>query len=312
MWTKRSRAIFATFVFCTIIVAPAQEPALTDLETQASIAYSHQQWDKAEPLYAELAHAHPDNAHLWYRYAMSARSDHHYDVALQAFGEAKRTGTGKGLPAFVVDYDIATVQAAMGHANEAFATLKSAATGGFAQPDRLEKDMAWNGLRTDARYTPALEQIKRNYAPCRYSPENRQFDFWLGDWDVVTTEGGTPAGTSHIADELNGCVIWENWTSMGSPYAGKSYNMYNTGLKRWEQFWVDNSAGMMFFYGNLKAGVMDFWTDNIPQPDGTSLKRHLQFFNISPDTVRQFSQKSTDDGKTWTLDYDFTYHRHKS
>jgi hypothetical protein len=99
---------------------------------------------------------------------------------------------------------------------------------------------------------------------------------------------------------------------MGSPYAGKSYNMYNTSLKRWEQFWVDNSAGMMFFYGNLKAGVMDFWTDNIPQPDGTSLKRHLQFFNISPDIVRQFSQKSTDDGKTWTLDYDFTYHRHKS
>ena len=46
---------------------------------------------------------------------------------------------------------------------------------------------------------------------------------------------------------------------------------------------------MIHFYGGLKDGVMDFYTDEIPQPDGTKLKRHLQFFNLSPDKVRQFS-----------------------
>jgi uncharacterized phage-like protein YoqJ len=94
-------------------------------------------------------------------------------------------------------------------------------------------------------------------------------------------------------------------------YAGKSYNVYDVNLKRWEQFWVDNSAGMVFFYGNLKDGVMDYWTDDVPQPDGKTLKRHLQFFNLSPDTVRQFSQNSADRGKTWTVDYDFIYRRRK-
>ncbi|MGB9465370.1 MAG: hypothetical protein WBR10_09670, partial [Candidatus Acidiferrum sp.] len=87
--------------------------------------------------------------------------------------------------------------------------------------------------------------------------------------------------------------------------------IYNQSLKRWEQYWVDSVGGNIFFYGGLKDSAMDYWTDAIPQPDGTKLKRHLQFFSVGPDTVRQFSQGSTDDGKTWHVEYDFTYNRKK-
>jgi hypothetical protein len=104
-------------------------------------------------------------------------------------------------------------------------------------------------------------------------------------------------------------VILENWASLNNPYQGKSYNTYNTSLKRWEQFWVDNSQGMIHFYGELKDGIMDYWTDEIPQGNGQKLKRHLQFIPQGPDRVRQFSQGSTDGGKTWTTEYDFTYNR---
>jgi hypothetical protein len=37
------------------------------------------------------------------------------------------------------------------------------------------------------------------------------------------------------------------------------------------------------------------------------LKRRLQFIKLTPDKVRQFSQGSTDGGKTWKPEYDFTY-----
>jgi len=148
--------------------------------------------------------------------------------------------------------------------------------------------------------------------PCNQRAESRQFDFWVGDWDVVGTQSKKPAGTSHIEPAIGNCVIWENWTSLGnSGYTGKSYNAYNPNLKRWEQFWVDNAGDTIFFYGNLKDGVMDFYTDEIPQADGTRLKRHLQFFNLGSDTVRQFSQGSTDGGKTWKIEYDLTYTRKK-
>jgi tetratricopeptide (TPR) repeat protein len=307
----RSFSILVLSVLCASTAALAQDPGKS-IDKEAAQAYGQHEWQKSEQLYGGLAQAHPDDAHFWYRYAVSAQADKHYEAALHAFTEAKRTGQGKGLPSSLVDYDIASTQAAMGHADEALASLKSAAAAGYNQPDKLENEAAWNSSRSDPRFVAVLDQVKRNLAPCKYSTESRQFDFWVGDWDVVNTPDGHPVGASHIAQELGDCVIWENWTSTGLPYSGKSYNAYNVSLKRWEQFWVDNSQGMIFFYGNLKDGVMDFWTDEIPQPSGPNMRRHLQFFNLAPDTVRQVSQKSTDGGKTWTVEYDFTYHRRKT
>jgi hypothetical protein len=129
---------------------------------------------------------------------------------------------------------------------------------------------------------------------------------------VATSQGETPAGDSRIELILGDCVVQENWTSAGNiGYSGKSYNIYNAALKRWEQYWVDNTGGNIFFYGELRDGIMDYWTDEIPQTDGKKLKRHLQFIKLGPDKVRQFSQGSHDDGKTWMVEYDFTYNRKK-
>jgi hypothetical protein len=52
--------------------------------------------------------------------------------------------------------------------------------------------------------------------------------------------------------------------------------------------------------------------DDVPQTNGGKLRRHLQFFSLSPEKVRQLSQGSTDGGKTWNVEYDFIYTRHKS
>jgi hypothetical protein len=66
---------------------------------------------------------------------------------------------------------------------------------------------------------------------------------------------------------------------------------------------------MIHFYGASKEGVIDLWTDDIPQPNGTNLRRHLQFLNLGPDKVRQLPQGSTEGGKTPNVEYDFTYVR---
>jgi len=118
-----------------------------------------------------------------------------------------------------------------------------------------------------------------------------------------------PAGDSHIELILGDCVVQENWSSAGNTgYSGKSYNIYNTALKRWEQYWVDNAGGNIFFYGVWNHGLLDGW---LPQPDGKKLKRHVQFLQLGPDTVRQFSPGSNDNGKTWFVEYDCTYNRKK-
>ena len=301
------RLAFAVVFFLAVVPIPALGQAVASTDS-ADKAYTSQIWSEAERQYSELTKQQPDNARFWYRLGVSARGDKHFDAALQAMQKAKTLGAGRGLPAFLADYEIATTYAAMGDSAHALESLKSSAKAGFMMPSRLQNDAEWNSLRTNDRFLTLAKQVQHNAAPCD-DAEFKQFDFWLGDWDVASAVDGVHRGNSHISKEMGGCVVWENWTSAGSPYFGKSYNTWNPNLKRWEQYWVDTSAGVMFFHGELKNNIMDYFTDDVPQAGGGTLLRHLQFFNLSPDKVRQFSQGSTDSGKTWHTEYDFIYTR---
>ena len=44
--------------------------------------------------------------------------------------------------------------------------------------------------------------------------EFRQFDFWLGDWEVTLPDGKV-AGTNKIESILGGCVLQESWAGGG-------------------------------------------------------------------------------------------------
>ena len=288
--------------------ACAQQPA-TDaaLSAQASAAYESKDWAKSSALYEKLAQAHPEIPRLWFRLGASIQELGQLDRALDVYQKALAAGA----PPPYVEFSIASVYAQKKESDKAFEHLQKALAAGYNKPDELSTDLHLASLRSDARFAKLVEQANHNLKPCAYTSENRQFDFWLGEWNVETTQGGVPSGQSKIELILADCVVLENWQSNGNPYSGKSYNIYNAALKRWEQFWVDNAGGNIFFYGGLKDGVMDYYTDELPQPDGTKLKRHLQFFPLGPDKVRQFSQGSTDGGKTWTVEYDFTYIRKK-
>ena len=301
----RLRCAVACLSALVPLVLCAQAPVSPD---SADKAYTAQNWTEAESQYSALTRQQPENARFWYRLGVTARGNKHFDVALEAMQKAKVLGAGKGLPAPLADYEIATTYAEMGNTARALETLKASANAGFMQTARLEKDPEWNALRSSGEFMASAKVVRHNAMPCE-DAEFKQFDFWLGDWDVASAADGTPRGSSHISKEMNGCVVWENWTSAGAPYFGKSYNTWNPNLKRWEQYWVDTSAGVMFFHGELKNGIMDYWTDDVPQATGGTLLRHLQFFHLGPDKVRQFSQGSADGGKTWHTEYDLIYTR---
>jgi tetratricopeptide (TPR) repeat protein len=309
----RTRFLFTLCVLVTLSCGsraqanqlPANDEA--KLKADATAAYDAKDWAKSAKLYEEMVSAHPEIPRLWYRLATSQEGLGELDKSLATFQKAAQLG----LPPIFGEYALATVYAKKNDKENAFVHLQKALDAGYNDPATLDSDERLANLRQDARFAHLVQAANHNLKPCADTPENRQFDFWVGEWNVESTEGGVPAGQSKIDLILGDCVVLENWQSGGNPYSGKSYNIYNASLKRWEQYWVDNSGGNIFFYGNLKDGVMDYWTDEIPQPDGTKLKRHLQFIKNSPDQVRQFSRGSTDGGKTWTVEYDFTYNRKK-
>jgi tetratricopeptide (TPR) repeat protein len=306
---KHVRMLMFAFAILVSSAHAAQRPAAADasLAAEAGAAYDAKDWAKAAALYEKISKQDPQAPpHVWLRLGAALRSLGKYDEALAAFDKATRAGAG-----LFGEYGKATVYAAQQQQEKAFESLEKAVQQGYNQPEIMSSDANLEPLRSDPRFAKLLEQAKKNAKPCAFAPENRRFDFWVGEWNVTTTQGGVPAGSSKIELILEDCVVLENWQSLNNPYAGKSYNTYNQTLKRWEQYWVDNVGGNIFFYGGLKDGVMDYYTDELPQPGSGKLKRHLQFVPMGPDRVRQFSQSSTDGGKTWQVEYDFTYDRKK-
>ena len=144
--------------------------------------------------------------------------------------------------------------------------------------------------------------------PCMASAEARQFDFWVGEWDVQNAQG-QKVGTSSIQMIEDGCIILENWTGARGG-TGKSMNFYDAHLGKWRQIWVDSTGNVSEFSGVFKEGAMRFEGESYFRNRHKVLRR-LTFFNQGADRVRQFSEQSVDDGKTWTVSYDFTYLRKK-
>jgi tetratricopeptide (TPR) repeat protein len=297
--------VIVVFTLLVAVLVFGARGAPSSPAMDADAAFQAQNWQQTAELYARVTKDNPKDAMGWFRLGYALVKLGRDKEALAAFDEAEKQGLPK--PAVELGRALALARS---DRDKAFEHLQAAAASGFNDSKRLANEDVFMPLHGDPRFAKVMDTVMHNEKPCLYAAESRQFDFWVGEWRVVQTGTDAPqVGTSHIDQIHNGCVILENWTSARSPYAGQSFNTYNSSLKRWEQFWVDNQGGTIFFYGQLNGNVMDYWTDDLPQNDGKKLRRHLQFFNLDANTMRQFSQGSNDGGKTWFVEYDFTYHR---
>lgn len=150
--------------------------------------------------------------------------------------------------------------------------------------------------------------------PCN-SPEFRQFDFWIGEWDVFG-KTGQKAGDSKISVILDSCIILEEWTSAnvqrGLRYAGKSFNTWNASAKQWQQTWVDNVGNTTAFTkGAFDNNKIVFYTEPFPFSKDTTATRRLTFFALEKNKVRQLGEITKDKGATWATEYDLEYRRKK-
>ncbi|MEO5947804.1 MAG: hypothetical protein ABIP79_13380 [Chitinophagaceae bacterium] len=149
--------------------------------------------------------------------------------------------------------------------------------------------------------------------PCS-KPEFRQFDFWVGEWEAFATNGNK-SGDSKISIILDSCVVLEEWTGMpnqGFTFTGKSFNSYNAATRQWQQTWSDNTGNTTeFLRGEGGNGKVIYYADKVTGAKGKLFMRRLTFTKLSNDKVRQFGEKSDDEGKTWVTEYDLEYRRKK-
>ena len=147
-------------------------------------------------------------------------------------------------------------------------------------------------------------------------PEHRQFDYWVGEWDVRPAgqpeSAPTPLGNV-VRLEDAGCVVTEHWTT--PRMTGRSVNLFDRTRGEWHQTWVDSTGGLHEYWGAANAGgdLVFYGSTPAATPGNARQTVRLTFFNLGPDRrapsrIRQFSEVLGADGR-WTTSYDLIYTR---
>lgn len=139
------------------------------------------------------------------------------------------------------------------------------------------------------------------------APEHRQFDFWIGDWDVFTPDG-KQAGTNRIVPVMAGCVLHEHWVGKGN-FVGESFNAWDARRQRWHQTWMDGSGAVLLLDGSAGEGSMTLSDADMPAKSDRNLVNEIRWTTNADGSVRQHWRTSKDGGKTWTTAFDGKYVR---
>jgi hypothetical protein len=140
-------------------------------------------------------------------------------------------------------------------------------------------------------------QVAPQKYPCEDREEFRQFDFWVGEWDVHVANG-TLAGTNNIEKARGGCVLVENWLNTGD-VPGTSLNYFDIAAKQWVQVWTGAGGTQIDIRGGLTDEGM-LLEGQINYVDNGTSAPFRGLWTLLPDgRVRQYFEQSNDGGETW-------------
>lgn len=279
------------------------KPQQTTAAARAAELFSESKWPEAEAVYRALTQQEPTNGAAWTNFGECLLQQHKQPEAIAAFNHAVALGFRPALN----QVNVARAYADANEKPKALTELQKivrAGAGGQMRPVVLSSN-EFNAFKNDPEFQKLLESM----LPCR-TPEYRQFDFWLGDWDVHAPNGGASVGHNLVTLEQDGCLLVEHWTAASGGQTGTSFNYYDVRDKNWHQLYIDNSGNAGAFpamAGTLESGKMVLWTDARSKP----LSRWT-WYVLEPGKVRQMAEQSTDGGKTWAVTWDSVYEKTES
>ena len=143
--------------------------------------------------------------------------------------------------------------------------------------------------------------------PCDNQERFREFDFWIGEWEVRSAQGEF-AGRNRIRAAERGCVLIEEWSGVGDS-TGMSINYLDDATGEWVQVW--NSAGGTQI--QIRGGVGEdgmLLTGKIHYVSNGTTADFRGLWTPLPDgRVRQYFEQSDDGGETWSPWFEGFYSR---
>lgn len=296
-----ARPIVASIVLALMSLAVA---ARGDDRQNADAAWKAKNWKDAAAAYEKVVAANEKDGDAWYRLGFALHSTGDIEKALAAHRKAMEID-GPQRP--IAAYNAACALALLKRNDEAFTTLEKAIGLGFANARQIEADTDLAGLRADARWASIRDKLSKP-ADSR-DDVRRQFDFWVGDWEVRDASG-TKLGENRIEKLQDGFVIQENWTD-GTGATGMSINYVDPRDGKWKQVWMDARGWSTHKSGEFKDGAMRLIGESCLR-DGRKNPIRATWTPLPDGRVRQYIESSSDNGQTWKAGFDGYYSRKKA
>src|SRR5436190_2595958 len=299
---KRIVIALAALAFVTFSVnaqPQAGSGVMQEMRNSANDAYQKQNWADAVKGFEAIIKLEPKNGGAHYRQGISFLNLAKNEDALRVLQIANTIS-----PNPVYAFAVARAYARLQNKAKVYEVLESTVPMGGIQASQVEAEADFKDLRGDPRFVEVVKKLDLAANPCKAKPEFRQFDFWIGEWLPKNTQGVT-VGTSSIQLILGSCVIFENWNTPIT--SGKSFSNFDATDGKWHQTWVDDKGTLAFYVGGIVDGKIVL--DNERMVNGKKTIGRMTFSKLSNGDVRQHGENSTDEGKTWTTTFDFTYVR---
>lgn len=141
---------------------------------------------------------------------------------------------------------------------------------------------------------------------CQSDPHFRDFDFWLGSWQVTARASGQLAGTNRIQAIEDGCALQEVWTGQTGG-SGMSLNWYNPATGLWRQVWIARPGYFIDIAGGLQDGSMVLEGHITTFHNQTELPFRGTWTPNNDGTVRQFFEQYSEADEQWQTWFDGLY-----
>jgi hypothetical protein len=142
---------------------------------------------------------------------------------------------------------------------------------------------------------------------CATNSENRQFDYWLGNWKIGA-EGSSGNAHSTVALSLDKCLVVESWDG-GAGHRGQNLFGYSADDKNWYGMFADNEGRVhVFTSGKVTSGTAEF-EGTSRGPNGETVLNRLKVTRLNPNKVEQTWEKSNDNGANWNVVFRAEYSR---
>lgn len=140
--------------------------------------------------------------------------------------------------------------------------------------------------------------------PAQAAPADapRDFDFWLGSWDLTWEPDGR--GTNEITAILDDRVVLEHFDGTPSmALKGVSMTIWDALIGRWRQTWLDNQGGYLDFVGGMEADRMV-----MSRQTAEGVWQRMVWSEIEADALN-WSWERSEDGETWQVVWAIRYVR---